>query len=161
MQATQRMHVAVHGEDVAVGRGGGGAEAAGDALEDFVPVQRRPELDAALHQQAERLVAVLEALHEQRVLERAGHHLAHAEQEVPVLRVVPPPVVVHVQQADDPVLEHERHADLALRARVSVEPALVVAQARVVRALDDQRRLLGDGRSCVLGNSSRSSGRSA
>ena len=53
-------------------------------LEDFVPVQRRPELDAALHQQAEGLVAVLEPLHEQPVLERAGHHLAHAQQEVPV-----------------------------------------------------------------------------
>ena len=137
--------VAVQGEDVAVGRGGGGAEAAGDAQEDFVPVQRRPELDAALHQQAERLVAVLEPLHEQRVLERAGHHLADAQQEVAVLRVVAPPVVVHVEQADDPVVQHERHADLALRARVRVQPPLVVAQPRIVRALDDQRRLLGDG----------------
>ena len=131
--------VAVQGEDVAVGRGGGGAETVGDALQDFVPVQRRPELDAALHQQAERLVAVLEAFHEQRVLERAGHHLAYAEQEVAVLRVVPPSVVVHVQQADDAVLEHHRYADLALRAGIHVQPSFVVAQAWVVRALDDQR----------------------
>ena len=94
-------HLAVHGEDVAVGSGCGRAEAAGDALEDLVPVQRRPELHAALHEQPEGVVALLELLHEQRVLERPRHHLADAEQEVPVLRVVPATVVVHVEESDD------------------------------------------------------------
>ena len=137
--------VAVHGEDVAVGRVCRRAEAAGDALEDLVPVQRRPELDAALHEQAERLVAVLEAFHEQRVLEGSCHHLADAEQEVAVLRVVPPPVVVDVEQADDALVEHERDADLALGAGLAIEVALEIAEARVVRALDHERRLRGDG----------------
>ena len=143
--AAQR--VAVKGEDVAVRRGSGGAEAPGDAEEDFVPVEASPRRSSMpLSTSRPRVWLLSSSRSMSSPFSNAPAIIwPHAQQEVPVFRVVPPPVVIHVQQADHPVVQHQRHADLALRARVSVQPSFVVAQPRIVRAFDDQRRLLGDG----------------
>ena len=130
--------LAVDHVDVAVGRIGGVAEPVRHTQEDGIQIERGAELQPGLHQQAEHAVGGLQALEEQRVVDRAGDDLRGAHEKVAILVVVALAMVVDVEQADHPFVGHERHDDLASRAGLPVQVALVIRKTRIVRRGDDE-----------------------
>ena len=106
----------------------------------LVQIERGAELDAGLDEQAQRLVAVSSRSTSTALAKAPAMICADAHQEVDVLGVVAAAIVVDVEKAHDLAPPcTERHADLALRAGLAVQLALVVAEPRVVGALDHER----------------------
>ena len=81
---------------------------------------------------------LLELIEQARALERAGERLGDAAEEAQVLREVPLPSVVHVEQPEQLVADHQRETDLAGEAVVVVGALLVFVELRVVRARDGE-----------------------
>ncbi len=133
---------ALEHEDVAVGRGGGGAQPPRDAADHVVELEGGAELDAGVDEEAQHLVGLLDLLQQDGAVESSGDDLPDAGEEVHVLRVVALAMVVHVDEPDDAVTDRQREADLAPRAGLTVQLALVVAQPGVAGMRDHQRLTL-------------------
>ncbi len=130
--------VVLKGEDVAVGGADRVPETLGQSREDRLQVVCLRGDRAQLDDVAKHHRPLFQLLHEEMALECAGERLRGASQEAQVLREVPLPRVVDVEQAEELVVDHQRQADFAGEAVVVVGRPLVLAQLRVVGAGDDQ-----------------------
>ena len=91
---------AVHAVHVAEVGAGDLDEALGGRPQHGVHVERGAELEARVREQPQVLVAALEALHQHRLLERAGEQPADVADQVQVQGEVPHLGVEHVDEAD-------------------------------------------------------------
>ena len=131
--------VAVHDVDVAVGRGGGGAQPPRHALQHLIELEGGAELEAGVDQQAQSPVRRLQLLEQRGVLAGVGDELTHIGEEVDVLGIVAFAVVEDLEQSDRAVIDRQRYQDLAPRAGDHQRPARLERFASAGRLIEIER----------------------
>ena len=106
----------VHSVDVAGRRPHRPAHPARDGQEHALHVERRAELEAALHERAQIAVAPFQAVAQIGVLHGAGDKLAHPGGELDALLPIARMGAEEIDEADRRVLDHEGDAELAAQA---------------------------------------------
>ncbi len=122
-----------------------GPQAAGDDARQLLQALRLAELVAELHELPQRRVALPQAAHQMRVLERVGDGARGAREKAAHLVVVALHGVEDVDHADDLVPGDERQRDHAVEAVSAPVFSLVVGDARIVQGGEDQHLTVREG----------------
>ncbi len=122
-----------------------GAQARGDDARQLLHALRFAEPVAELHELAQGRVALLQAAHQLRALERVGDGARGAREEAAHVVVVALRGVEDVDHADDLVAGDQRQRDHAAEAVGAPILTLVVGDARVVQGGEDQHLTVLEG----------------